>query len=239
MLLSHSHRFVFLKPPKTAGSSVEAALRTFCLPPQQRQSSSEHVFPETVTDYGIVTVSGNRTPTGSPLKPHMSIHEAEELIGRNRFSQYLKVSITRNPFDRAVSLFWWNLWQNDRDGYDRLQECSERELRRKFRDFTVKKRRIIQWARLKRFTHPRLLGGNFTVLRYESLEEDLRDLVRKLGGDPTLVTLPGHKTGIRPKGLLTQEYFGAIASTTIRWEWREDFLQHGYSWDLKAKENSQ
>jgi hypothetical protein len=232
VLLSHSHRFIFIKPPKTAGSSVESALRRFCVAPSEPNGVSAHIWPETVSDSGIVTESGNSVPVNG-LKPHMSIYQARELVGAPTFDDYLKISITREPFSRAVSLFWWHLRQNQPGSYQALTTALPAEVRKAFRGFLREKRPLVRWARLERFTNPRALGPNSFLIRFEHLQEDFRSLICELGEDPLDVALPSYKTRVNPRKVADADHYSLASRQLVRSLWRKDFSQHGYPRGLK------
>ncbi|AVG23035.1 sulfotransferase [Pontimonas salivibrio] len=227
MLLSHSHRFVFIKPPKTAGSSVESALRLFCVANSEPEGVSAHIWPETISGAGIVTESGNTVPV-TGLKPHMSIYQARTLIGAPIFDDYLKISIVREPFSRAISLFWWHLRQNQPDSYHALAKAPATEVREAFQGFLLGNRPFVKWARLERFTNPRALGPKRFIIRFEHLHEDFNSLIRELGGNPNDMTLPAYKTRVNPRRIADADHYSLISRQLIRNLWRKDFSQHGY-----------
>lgn len=87
MLISHRHRFIFFRNPKTGSASVRSFLEPF----------------------GEVTPVANflhRTPD-EPFYPHMPPLEAKfafEHLGWD-FSAYRKFTLVRNPWARLVSLY--------------------------------------------------------------------------------------------------------------------------------------
>ncbi len=85
MLLSHEHRFIYIKTVKTAGTSVEAALEPYC------------------TD-GIVGRRGDGA-RGAKWFHHMPARKIRAQLPREVWRGYLKVCNIRNPWDKAVSWF--------------------------------------------------------------------------------------------------------------------------------------
>ena len=92
MILSTSHRFIFVHVPKTAGTALTAALEPF-------------------------GVTGTRTPLRrllrwlplreAPGRAYFRKHETAAAIrtkiGAQAFDEFVRFSVVRNPFDHAVS----------------------------------------------------------------------------------------------------------------------------------------
>ena len=103
MIISHRHKFIFVKTRKTAGTSIEISLSRYCgeediLTPfedydERKYRSDEHVKPRNYK--GLTT--------------HSSVRDAIKVIGREKFDDYFKFCVERNPVDKVVSYYWhWN-----------------------------------------------------------------------------------------------------------------------------------
>jgi hypothetical protein len=109
VLVSHEKEFIFLKTSKTAGTSVEMVLEPFCAPPNHQPSEKTRKI---VSKHGVV---GRRMiPSKKPSwlfrwqnrwAHHDPAAVVQRRLGKDRFLRYTKVSVARNPFDRAVSQF--------------------------------------------------------------------------------------------------------------------------------------
>lgn len=101
MLISHPHRFVFIKTVKTAGTSIEAFLEPYCCPPGH---VVQHWTPTLVSDYGVV---GRRWPQNDRedhgFYNHMPAAEIHQRLPD--FDSYTRITSVRDPYDRAVSHF--------------------------------------------------------------------------------------------------------------------------------------
>ena len=104
MLISHPYRFVFIKTVKTAGTSVEAFLEPFCCPPGH---VVEHWTPTLISDYGVV---GQRWPQNDRdnlgYYNHMPAVEIRQRCPQ--FDDYTRLTVVRDPYDRAISYFHYS-----------------------------------------------------------------------------------------------------------------------------------
>ena len=122
MILSHRHRFIFLKTNKTGGTSVEIALSRYCGPDdvitpvsaddealRRRlgfRSAQNHVLP--LGRYGgrhwrLALRKGRRLKYYN----HMPAREIRMLAGEDVWRTYFKFCFERNPWDRVLSLYFY------------------------------------------------------------------------------------------------------------------------------------
>lgn len=107
MIVSHAHRFIFLKTRKTAGTSVEIALSRICGP-------DDIITPINQAGEKLRRAAGGRPPqnyTAPPLelegRAHLPARGVRRVVGADLWGSYLKFSIERNPWDAVVSLYYW------------------------------------------------------------------------------------------------------------------------------------
>ena len=159
MLLSHHYRFILIRPLKIAGSSCESALSKFLMPgdyasrlPQRNQNS---------VDPGVQVRSAWRWPRAPFFHPvRIRSHTFLKYVYAvfpEEVQDYRVISLTRNPWDRAVSRFFYQ----------------QRRTNMRDRDFATQKEAFI------RFTHrwgPHTLLDSFLRLKRERSLDNSRRL---------------------------------------------------------------
>jgi len=102
VLISHRHKFIYVKAPKTASTSIEVLFQRFCVPEDHEfiQAASEEI----VTEIGVVGARGVDVQ-GSTNFNHMTATQIRNLHGADVWRNYFKFSVVRNPFDQAISYF--------------------------------------------------------------------------------------------------------------------------------------
>lgn len=228
VLVSHRKRFIFIKPPKTAGSSLESLLRRWCLTDPEAPGLDSHVFPETVSNYGIVTESGNTRPVTRGIRPHSTIAQIRQFLGNSVFEDYLKITIVRNPYDRAVSMFWWHLAQNNPSMKEALELASPRGIRRALGFWLHSESKFVRWAHLAKFTNPALLGPNSLILKYEELNDQCELLLDRLKIPHGYRRLPSYKKGIRPQSFAIRDHFNWPTSLAVLAKFHWEFQNFNY-----------
>jgi hypothetical protein len=143
MIICHRHRFIFIKTRKTAGSSIEIALSRACgegdiVTPlsvdrgeEELRRSEGGVGPANyrkpvaahrgIREWRRLLLRGQRASWG----PHTTAGEVRGLVGEDTWNRYLKLSVERNPWERALSRYWWQRqrWEEkNRQGFPALSE---------------------------------------------------------------------------------------------------------------------
>jgi hypothetical protein len=152
-------------------------------------------------------------------------------LGEPRWSEYFKFSITRNPWDRVVSLFTWRT-RNDPDlkpgaatpgRGDRA--CDLREIRRRFTEYVRG-----EWETNDAFY---IIDNELCVdfvIRYEQLAGDVLEVCRRVG--IPAIELPRLKAGFRPGQYRYVDYYDDTTRAIVAERHSNDLRLFGYRFDL-------
>jgi hypothetical protein len=227
MILSHTHKYIFIKSTKTAGTSIEAALSNHC-------QGNDIVTP--LGDYAF-----NRDETGAWV--HKSMNEGNyqqhddartirDSVPPEVWANYFKFSIARNPWERTLSRFFWN-HRNDpslkpeKRLLHRLGAPVDElaPARQAFARFL----RDEEWDTNDRFY---VIDGQLCVdqvVRYEHLAEGMNEVCTRVGL-PELA-LPHLKSGMRHKQHHYSAYYDAAARDLVAERHRTDIQLFGYRFE--------
>jgi len=220
-IISHKHRFIFLKTRKTASGSIEIALARVCGPEdwlcptgdgkeleiteQNNQKALSRISTKDLADFAA-TVWKNTLKSGRPdLKyslhkmrrmiksSHFNAANMQKVCGPDIWNSYYKFCFERNPFDRLVSFYHWRIKKFSRPP--------------SFRDFAIaaigKNRKQTSRLKASNFSNRPFyeIDGNIVVDRvccFENLKQELNDFFA-MKNIPWNGELLHTKGGFRPK----------------------------------------
>ena len=184
MIISHSHKFIFIKPRKVAGTTIELRLSPYL-------ESGDYATPiEPFEEHLRTCKSGvniskirQKNKFWSPLKlrDHSSLKRAYALLEK-KIQRYYVITACRNPWDRALSQFFWSYRKKNI-----LQEnfsYQKSEFNRFTRIYGPTNWSTVFYGRRKQrqlnsshlYTINNKIFANFAI-RYEYLEKDLSSLL--------------------------------------------------------------
>lgn len=114
MIISHKHKFIFLKTKKTAGTSVEISLSRYC-------GENDIITPISIQDEAVRYLLGQKPQNYINIKyyyNHITAEEMKKKIGENIWNSYYKFAFERNPFDRAISLYFFQTKSLSMENFD-------------------------------------------------------------------------------------------------------------------------
>jgi len=198
MIISHRHKFIFIKTRKTAGTSIELGLSRFCgdddvLTPMRSESAElkEDAGHPGARNYKVkLSDMTMRDMAKIPLrgwpafKGHSDAAYIRSRISDDVWKNYFVFTFERNPYARALSQFYWNTRKGGTfEGQSIVEHFDNAESFRRS-----------NWGCYA-------IDGKVVVDRvyhYETLSDDLADLEKSLKL-PGPIVLPKTKTGFRPK----------------------------------------
>lgn len=211
MIISHRYKFIFIKTVKTAGTSIEIALSRFC-------EDKDIITPITDYDEKIRQDCGYPGPQNYivPYKRYALKDWKERLLRRKRccfynhipasdirrwvgtkiWDSYYKFCFDRNPWDKAISLYYF------------VTGTTKREI--SFQEFLESRHESpVLFNQLSNYSIY-TIDGNTAVDylgQYESLQDDL-DKIAQTVGLPERLELPRAKGHFRKSKQPYQDYYG-------------------------------
>ena len=242
-LVSHRHEFVFLKTRKTGGSSFEMLLEPFCAPPGHEvvhhtkgrvsadgiigvRAPASHIA--RLRSTGELPTTDVRNKRGETIavewRSHMPARKVRQGIGVHAWRQYLRVTAVRNPFTRAISLFFFKMSRRMIPSVP----LNTTELREAFRGFVSSGSFETDYQ----ITHIDDTWVCHEVLRLEHRDRDILRLAARLGISLDPSALP-HVKNLRPdrEGLPVRDLFDDRSTESVRERCRWMFDEVGYSPD--------
>jgi hypothetical protein len=184
MILSHEHKFIYIKTYKTGSTSVEAALSAVCGPRDVITEASEQLRNARAKPAQNYRLSHPEVPArpmwrrllGRPERyyhpsigfyEHMPAWRVRTYVGEDVWRSYFKFSFERNPWDRQVS--WYHYKTKSKSDTTRPS----------FENFNRDRRRawVENWDL---YTIDGSIAVDF-VGRYETLEQDFGAVLDRLG----------------------------------------------------------
>ncbi|MEZ5856867.1 MAG: sulfotransferase family 2 domain-containing protein [Hyphomicrobiaceae bacterium] len=208
MILSHAHKFIYIKTYKTGSTSVEAALSSVCGPDDVLTEASEQlrgVRQKPAQNYRIDHPQKPSRPLlkrllGRPERhyhpsvgyyEHMPGWRIRTYVGEEIWRDYYKFTFERNPWDRQVSWYHYKT-KSLPDGQKPSFDAFNQDRRRAF---------VENWHL---YTEDNTIAVDF-VGRYEALEEDFAAVLAKLGLTGA-VTLPHTNVSRARSGSYRDQY---------------------------------
>jgi hypothetical protein len=226
VIISHTHKYIFIKSEKTASTSIDAALSRYC-------NGADVVTP--LGDYWF-----NRNEKGEWIhramncdgfNQHDPASEVKRKLPPEVWNRYLKFSIARNPWDRLVS---WFTWEARNKPSLKPQQRLHHRVGVPFREFAETRKIFKQFLKGDWQTNDRfyILDGALCVdfiIRYERLTEDFDALCKRIGLPK--IELPQLKSGIRPGGRHYSEYYDEESQALVAQRHANDIRLFGYQFE--------
>lgn len=209
MLISTSHRFLFVHVQKTAGTSV-----TRFLEPYARTTSGTRLN-KLASDLGLV-----RDWRRHHFRIHSPLRRAEKVLPPDLFGSLFKFAFVRNPWDRLVS---WYVYVLRDTSHRRHRQARAEASFEKFARAELARPRRSQWYMVER--RDGSLGLDF-VGRFERLEQDMASICGRVG--IPYQPLPRENVSKREP---YQGYYTPELAELVRRTWAREIEAFGYTFD--------
>lgn len=217
MLISYTHRFLFVHIAKTGGTSIRAALRRY-----------RWGWPYTAPLLLCALMSQMTHPRhilGIKFPRHAKAVAAQEMLPPAFYASLFKFTVVRNPWDLQVSSYHHLCHEHPRvlDGTASFGAFLERKL-----DAQRGPEDLLDISRELQSDYVTDLRGNLIVdfiARYERLEDDFTTICRHIGINP-----PGlpHLRRARARSAY-RDYYDARTRELVARHYAADIERFGYS----------
>lgn len=173
MFVSHRHQFVFLRTKKTAGTSIEVYLEQVLLPTEKQTLDDKRHLQYMSNDYLV----GRRQTNNREFYDHMPHQQLARKLGK-AWQRYFKFCGVRNPWDKAVSRYWWELVYDPKmKKYQPQPDATMDQIRSLFSSFVLECPWVLTDDQRIYFNGDDLVVDR--VIRYEHLHEDFAKICRR------------------------------------------------------------
>ncbi len=214
MIISHKHKFIFIKTEKTAGTSVEIALSQFCgdediitplVPKDEKirqeasgRSAQNYLIPKrkySARKWAKLLLKGK----SSKFYNHITAREVSQFVDEDIWNSYFKFCFERNPWDKVISWYYWRYKAEPRPSISEFIQSGEARKVSAYSLYTINHEVVVDKVGL-----------------FENLAEELETISNQLQL-PEKVVLPQTKGGFRKdrrhySDILTAEERAAIAT---------------------------
>ena len=209
MIVSHEHKFIFVKTRKTAGTSLEVFLEPLC-------GEQDVVTPVSPAYQDSETVT-HRPRNHDGFRNHAPANIIRGLVGDAAWNDYYKFSVERSPWDKMVSMYWWRKFQYNID--DDFASFCHKAVESPNNVYTCPSD-----------FHFYTLNGELcvdTVIQFESLLADFSSVCEHLGLG-SVSALPRAKSKIRKEKRHYSEYYDDELRELVAERFRNEIEMFGY-----------
>ncbi len=201
-MISLQKHFLFVHIPKTAGNSIQTALRDY----------SEDQLVALRKEQDGIERFGLRNPEYN-IKKHSTLAEYRDALENEQFRSLYKFSCVRNPWDRMVSYYFTPT------------QSPETWDRKKFRKMISKLVSVADYLRLDQDDEDPFTNVDY-IMRFENLAEDFRTVCGKVG--ISAATLPRYNRSNREH---YSKYYDDELRELVRTQFAAEIERFGYTFE--------
>ena len=201
-MISFQKRFLFVHMPKTAGNSIQSALRDY----------SEDQLVALRKEQDGIERFGLRNPNYK-IKKHSTLCEYRDALGKEQFRSLYKFTCVRNPWDRMVSYYFTPT------------QSPETWDPKRFREIISKAVSVADYLRLDQGEEDPFANVDY-IIRFENLADDFRTVCGTLGISPA--TLPRYNRSSREH---YSKYYDEELRHLVRMRFAAEIERFGYTFE--------
>jgi hypothetical protein len=201
-MISIQKRFLFVHIPKTAGNSIQSALREY----------SEDQLVALRKEQDGIERFGLRNPHYN-IKKHSTLAEYRDALRNEQFRILYKFTCVRNPWDRMVSYYFTPT------------QAPEKLNRKKFREIISKALPVADYLRLDQGEADPFSNVDY-MMRFENLGDDFRTVCGALG--ISAMTLPQYNRSSREH---YSKYYDEELRDLVRARFAAEIERFGYTFE--------
>jgi hypothetical protein len=227
VIISHEHRFIFVKTEKTAGTSIELALSHVCgerdvITPvapgdeEARRAAGARGPQNDLIPYGAYTPKDWGRLAMRRRRARFYNHASADFIRRHVdddcWRTYFKFCVERNPWDKVISWYYWSHRRGPRPPLSEFIQSGAADSIRGFDLYSI--------------------GGKVAVdrvCRFEDLEHEMKEVAHIIGL-PTLPALPHAKGNRRADRRSYRDVLSRSERERIAGVYAREIETLGYRW---------
>lgn len=213
MLISYSHKFIFIHVYKVAGSSIRKVLRKYEPVPVRLK----RIAGISMKKMGIL--NPEKQLNYKNFEAHVTAKELKEKLPEKTYNSFFKFAFVRNPWDWQVSLYHYMLQEKKHPQHDFIKSVESFD---HYIEWRVKEDKHLQ----KEF----VTGDNGDIIvdfvgKIENLETDFNYVCKKIGIQSSLL----HKNKSYHRDY--RSYYNKKTKELIYEHFKEDIELFGYTFD--------
>lgn len=209
MLISHSHKFIYIHNYKAGGTSIKRAFKTYNAPDFRGLPHKQKLLHLTAIRPWFFS---------NHFHSHIKAKELKEQLPNKIFNNYFKFSIVRNPWSWVLSHYTYALQQPRHHQHELFKSMGNFETYLKWR---INEEYICQKDFLYDSYGHRLVDY---VGKLETLQEDLTRICEYL--NTPYIEAPHHNISNKDKGL--HHYYTDKTLNMVAETWKEDIDAFNY-----------
>lgn len=186
MIINHDKKFIFIKTPKTAGSSIEFYLSQYCkkedtitslLEKEEKQKKKLKLPTKQNYRFSKIFLSSKLIKNLKfKKKIYLKDHDGINLLNKEikiNLNKYYIFAFVRNPYHWIESLFWWSLFYYNILTINKINNLSKIEINILFKYF-IKKECSFWFKFIKYIIYNKQHKVN--IYKYENIQKNIADL---------------------------------------------------------------